>query len=117
MNKTQKWGLARIAFYAFVFVMLMLVPTTFFEQQSLCIYYNLFGVKCIGCGTTRAVANLLHGNLTRALEFNSLAVYLYFPLFGTLFLNDTYCVIRGFFDKSYHKNSFIQWIFGARRGK
>jgi hypothetical protein len=45
------------------------------EQYSLypqCPIYYYFGILCPGCGTTRAIAALLHGNVNQALRLNPL---------------------------------------------
>lgn len=46
-----------------------------------CPFKVLTGLACPGCGSVRAVHQLLHGNLTAALNLNALAVAL-FPLVG-----------------------------------
>jgi len=47
--------------------------TTFYPQ---CPFYALTGIHCPGCGSTRALAALLHGNVTQALRYNRLFVEL-----------------------------------------
>jgi hypothetical protein len=41
-----------------------------------CPIFTTFHLLCPGCGATRALAALLHGNLTQALQFNALAIAL-----------------------------------------
>jgi Protein of unknown function (DUF2752) len=41
-----------------------------------CPFHELFNLKCPGCGATRAVAALLHGDLIAALHWNALATLL-----------------------------------------
>lgn len=56
------------------------------EQVSVfppCLFHRLTGWWCPGCGTTRALHQLLHGNLTAALRFNPVAICL-LPLVGYL---------------------------------
>lgn len=48
-----------------------------------CPLYTLTGLWCPGCGSTRALHQLLHGNLMAALRFNPLAISL-LPLAGYL---------------------------------
>jgi len=53
-----------------------------------CLFYNLTGLYCAGCGATRACHALLHGRVVEALHDNALFVgVLPFVLFlaGTLF--------------------------------
>ncbi|MFV0633607.1 DUF2752 domain-containing protein [Demequina sp.] len=44
-----------------------------------CVFLALTGSYCPGCGGTRAVHSLLHGDLAAALEMNVLAVLLVVP--------------------------------------
>lgn len=39
-----------------------------------CMFHKLTGLYCPGCGSTRALHNLLHGRVTTALRFNALVV-------------------------------------------
>ena len=45
-----------------------------------CPFYELTGLLCPGCGATRALAALAHGNLADALHWNALVVML-LPVF------------------------------------
>ena len=39
-----------------------------------CIFHVLTGLQCPGCGATRALYQMLHGNILAALRFNALFV-------------------------------------------
>ena len=57
----------------FVFFM---VPTSWLEsRRSLCLIYNIFGVRCPGCGMIRALSSAVHGNFKQALRYNWLVVF------------------------------------------
>lgn len=45
-----------------------------------CLFYQLTGYKCAGCGSQRAIHALLHGDLTAAWNFNALLVVAIAPL-------------------------------------
>jgi len=47
-----------------------------FHPRTFCIFRNLTGYPCPGCGMSRAVMCLWHGNITRALWYNPLSVFL-----------------------------------------
>lgn len=38
----------------------------------LCIWRNLFGIECPGCGLTQALCSLVHGDVFAAASFNRL---------------------------------------------
>jgi hypothetical protein len=48
-----------------------------------CLFTVLFGARCPGCGSLRALHALAHGDLKAALEFNAPLVYV-LPLAGAL---------------------------------
>jgi hypothetical protein len=48
-----------------------------------CLFHQLTGLDCPGCGSLRALHELLHGNLATALHFNAFLV-LSLPLFACL---------------------------------
>lgn len=50
-----------------------------------CLSYTLFGVKCPGCGTQRALHALFCGNFIEAISFNPLLV-LSIPYMGAVIL-------------------------------
>lgn len=57
-----------------------------------CIYLRFFHIKCPGCGMTRAMLSLLHGNLGEAFSLNPMfwsvpVLYLFFLLDGHVFKN------------------------------
>ncbi|MGE5487340.1 MAG: DUF2752 domain-containing protein [bacterium] len=39
---------------------------------QICLFKNLLGIECFGCGMTRAIAAALHGNFDAALALNPL---------------------------------------------
>lgn len=56
-------------------IALLAVPTSALESgRSLCLWKNLFGVQCPGCGITRAASCALHGRLADAWAHNPLIV-------------------------------------------
>ena len=115
----MKWKVfdaVRLTLYVVVFLLLLLLPISFFEQRSFCIYYNLFGVRCPGCGMTRAVVNLLHGNWERALMYNRFAAVVA-PVLAAVILHDSYCIVRRYLPGRLRrdKSSLIDWLFGREK--
>jgi Protein of unknown function (DUF2752) len=73
-------SLGKVVCYILLPIIFLLVPTSWFEtRRSLCLIRNVFGVKCPGCGMTRAISCIFHGNLKKALQYNRLVVIV-FPL-------------------------------------
>ena len=54
-----------------------------------CIFHKLTGLLCPGCGLTRMVKEILHGNLIKAYYYNQL-LFISLPIFIILFLNLIY---------------------------
>src|SRR5476651_2289426 len=56
--------------------MLFFFPPTQYGFYPPCPIHLLFGIDCPGCGTTRAIAALLHGHVAQALRLNAFATLL-----------------------------------------
>jgi hypothetical protein len=51
---------------------LALVPEqAWASMPSVCLWRNLLGIECLGCGMTRGLAAALHGRFDAALGFNA----------------------------------------------
>ena len=62
-----------------------------YNIETICIWKNLTGHNCFGCGMTSAVVALLHGNIHKAIEYNVLIVFV-FPLLVYIWIRYIYCV-------------------------
>jgi hypothetical protein len=65
-------GLAAAVVYRF--------PPAAYGFYPLCPIHEYLHLECPGCGATRALAALLHGNLAEALSLNALFVAVVLPL-------------------------------------
>ncbi len=71
-----------------IFVGLLLLPVLLYlipvdslnDTHTICLFKNIFGVNCYGCGITRAVLSALHFRFAAAFEYNKLVVIV-LPLF------------------------------------
>lgn len=54
---------------------LYLIPIDFIEGRSFCIFFNLTGNECFGCGLTRAFFNMTRFNLVTSLNYNKLILF------------------------------------------
>lgn len=55
-----------------------------------CVFHELTGLYCPGCGSTRALHCLLHGEFREAIRNNALTIVV-LPLFGVIFLARAVC--------------------------
>ena len=59
-------------------IVLWILPADYFDAgRSLCPSVLLFDLECFGCGSTRAVQHLHHGEFADALYFHRLAPLIY----------------------------------------
>ena len=56
------------------------------SKISVCMFHNLTGLDCPGCGMTRAAHALLHGRLYQAFRFNPFIYAM--PFFGYFLLSE-----------------------------
>lgn len=73
-----RWGLAltSIAVGGAAGVVLYLIPPTEGTWYPRCQFHSLTGLHCPGCGATRAVHSLLHGDLAQAAAYNVVLIAL-----------------------------------------
>lgn len=77
MRKNVKKGFKKL----YYFIILTIPITLFFipfdwisNQHSICLFKNIFGVDCYGCGITRAVLSGIHFNFRTAFEYNKMVI-------------------------------------------
>ncbi len=54
--------------------MLYFFPPSVFHIYPACPFYSLLHIDCPGCGATRAMSALLHGEFLQAIRFNALLI-------------------------------------------
>ncbi|MDD3295396.1 MAG: DUF2752 domain-containing protein [Geobacteraceae bacterium] len=70
----------RLAAFISLPVLFALLPTSYIDSlPDICLFRQLFNVECPGCGMTRAISSILHGDLGAAIRFNR-SVLVVFPL-------------------------------------
>lgn len=77
-----------------------------------CPFRLLTGLNCPGCGTTRGLHHLLHGDLIGAFQFNPLMMLL-LPIFLYAFVRHTAAVFRDRPIKSNQLDPRFIWMFFA----
>jgi hypothetical protein len=86
MSKSEILNIVKLALVFLLPLPLLVIPPSSLERlPSLCLIKSIFGVECPGCGMTRALSYLLHGDLPGGLHSNPLALIV-LPLLGFLWL-------------------------------
>ena len=63
-----------ISFYLIALIILLILPSDFFDNgKTICLSVYFFDIKCLGCGITRAIQHLIHGEIEIAASFNKLS--------------------------------------------
>ena len=71
--KTGGWE--KLALYILLPIVFFLIPTSWLEKHPPpCLSRMLFGVRCPGCGMSRAMSCAVHGNFKKAFYYNKLVV-------------------------------------------
>lgn len=75
-----------------VFFGVLYIVTTVWKVP-LCLFRNLFGVRCMGCGLTRGFISILAGDLSAATAYNALSLPLFAAMagYGVLLAVDILC--------------------------
>jgi len=88
MRRATLKSYGKACFLVLLPVFFVLVPTSWFENRpSLCLVRAISGVRCPGCGMTRAISCVFHGQFRKAWEYNRLVVVV-FPLLGYVWLKE-----------------------------
>lgn len=65
----------KLACYLLLPVALYCIPLEkILHGHTICLFHNLFGTDCYGCGMTRALFSLLHLDFSAAWDYNRLVV-------------------------------------------
>ena len=76
----------KVGWYILLPLAFALVPTSWFESRpSTCLIRRVFGVRCPGCGMSRAISCVFHAELKKAFQYNRLVVVV-FPLLCYIWL-------------------------------
>ena len=80
MNRQYLYSQIRFAGILILPVLLFFVPVDWLDRQhTVCLFKNIFGIECWGCGITRAVLSAIQLNFATAFHYNKLIVVV-FPL-------------------------------------
>lgn len=74
-----------------------------------CMLYSLLGVYCPGCGGTRAILYLLHGNILKSLWYHPIVIYTAIIYLGFM-LSHTLSKIKGSHIKGWKFHSWYLYV-------
>lgn len=103
----KKYSIIRLIIYIISILFIYLIPLEFIEGRSFCIFYNLFGITCIGCGVTRGLFNIINLNFSEAYIYNPLS-FLWISLFLLIFIQDLLKIIKILISMEPGKYSIIE---------
>ena len=81
MTKLKKYSLtALFILLPIIGLILLILPSDYFDDgESMCVSVMLFDTECYACGMTRGIMHLIHGEFSKAYDFNILSLIV-FPL-------------------------------------
>ena len=75
-------------------ILLYFIPMEWLNKQpSICLFKNIFGFDCYGCGITRAIISGVQLNLQSALEYNHM-VAIVLPLLTYIWIKTVISFIK-----------------------
>jgi hypothetical protein len=101
MQKANHWSknnnLLRLIYFIGVLILpmiLYLIPLEWIRHQhSICIFKNIIGFECYGCGMFRAILSALHLQIKTAFMYNKL-VGIILPLLGYIWAKTIITVFK-----------------------
>ena len=75
-------------------ILLYFIPIEWLNKQpTICLFKNIFGFDCYGCGITRAIISGIQLNLQDALEYNKMVVIV-MPLLTYIWIKTVISLIK-----------------------
>ncbi len=75
-------------------LLFILVPTLTLEiGHPICLFKNIFGLNCPGCGMTRAISCVFHADFVGAF-FHNKSVVVVFPLICFIYIQQVIAIYR-----------------------
>ena len=105
MNRRNLYPYIKISGLLLFPVLLFFIPVDWLDRQhSICLFKNLTGHECYGCGITRAIVSTIQFHFESAFHYNKLIIIV-FPLLVFVWIKTVYKYFKGLhgtllFDKS-----------------
>ncbi|MFR6415458.1 MULTISPECIES: DUF2752 domain-containing protein [Alistipes] len=81
---------SKLICYLLLPLIVYIIPSRYiFDGHSICIFKNLWGIECWGCGMTRAIVSAMHLHFRDAYLYNQLVIIV-FPLLLYLWIKEIY---------------------------
>jgi hypothetical protein len=79
-NYRRIFAIAKIMLGITIPLILLILPSNYFDNgSSKCLSVMFFDVECYGCGMTRAIMHMIHGEFMEAFYYNMVG-FLVFPM-------------------------------------
>ncbi|MBU3135419.1 DUF2752 domain-containing protein [Clostridium gasigenes] len=105
----KEYSIIRLCMYIMGVILIYLIPLSFVEGRSFCLFYNLFNITCMGCGISRGLFNIIHFNFNDAFNYNP-SSFLWFTLLLLIIVDDLWKIMKVLISKKYKKYSVIEKI-------
>ncbi|WP_297639766.1 DUF2752 domain-containing protein [uncultured Clostridium sp.] len=93
MNGIKWWYKCKVLILIIGIILLYSISLEYVESRSFCMLNNIFEIKCLGCGFSRAFFNLSRLNVLEAINYNKMIVILG-PLFISIYMYELFHAIK-----------------------
>ena len=66
-------------------IAIVITSTDLNDKPTICLFNNILGKECLGCGITKAILSLIKGQLNQAVYYNSSVIFV-FPILLTVWI-------------------------------
>jgi len=84
-----------------ILIAFIVMSKLMFDVGIVCIFHEMLGIYCPGCGGTRMAVEIIRGNFYQAFRYN-MFIFLTFPILFVIFLKQSYMYIM--------HNKLILWL-------
>ncbi|MGL4761153.1 MAG: DUF2752 domain-containing protein [Sarcina sp.] len=109
-----KWHKIEFVLLILGVILIYVIPLSYVEGRSFCLFYNLFEIECLGCGFSRAFFNMTRLNLVKAIKYNKMILVLG-PFAILMLISELKYLIYSFKKKKDDGSSLLLKIFAYIR--
>ena len=93
---------------ALILVLLLAYTNSTFHIGLVCPLNNMFGIDCPGCGGTRMLVAILHGQFTKAMNYNAFLFVTAIPALMCYLVESIYWINTG---RIYKETTILKWVW------